>query len=85
MIYTFPNNLTIFPFRRIILGLMQAIVGGAISLVSYGLLFGGVYKLFIISNDLAEIKELLKKRSEPVFDPANLPPAREWTVLDSDK
>jgi hypothetical protein len=54
----------------------------------YGLLFAGVYKLFAISNQLNDIRELLKRRSGEAADPylahaAQLQnAAHQWTVLD---
>jgi len=69
---------------------LQAIVGGLLSTVVYGMLFAGVYKLFMIANELAEIKQLLKsgKNGQDPFLAAHeaaLRESHEWTVLDKEK
>ena len=74
---------------------IQAVIGGVISIVIYGMLLFGVYKLFVISNDLAEIKDLLKKnlqdRERTSQDPIAAHEARiaaatrEWSVLEAEK
>jgi hypothetical protein len=69
---------------------LTAIVGGILSTVVYGMLFAGVYKLFAISTDLAEIKEHLKRGATAGQDPflaahqAALQEPREWTVLEKE-
>lgn len=73
---------------------IQAVIGGVISIVVYGMLLFGVYKLFTISNDLAEIKDLLKKNlQEPAggddilaAHEARIAAAtRDWSVLETEK
>lgn len=57
---------------------LQAIMGGMVSLVVYGMILAGVYKVFKISTDLTEIKDLLRdiKRAAEADTPAyRVPPA----------
>lgn len=68
---------------------VQVALGSFVSMVVYGLLFAGVYKLFAISSQLNEIKDLLLKQSrDAAIDPYATHAARiraaehEWTVLD---
>jgi hypothetical protein len=44
------------------------------TIVAYALVFAGVYKLFQISTDLTQIKELLKDRSRATPSPVAPPP-----------
>lgn len=41
-------------------GFIQEFVGGMMTLVVYGMIFAGVYKVFQISTDLNELKDLLR-------------------------
>jgi hypothetical protein len=68
---------------------VAGLVGGLLSAVVYTIFFAAAYKIFTMSNELKEIKDLLKemKRSGPApldpFSSANLPqPIGTWTVLD---
>ena len=68
---------------------VQTIIGGFLSIVVYGMLMAAVVKLFTISSDLAEIKELLKKGKDPDraaapwADPIASPqPIGKWSVVD---
>ena len=42
------------------MGTFQFMVGGVISIVFYSVVLSGLYKVFQISTELGEIKELLK-------------------------
>jgi hypothetical protein len=44
---------------------MEFVIGGAFSLIMYGLVLFAVYKVYVISNDVTEIKDTLRdlKRS----------------------
>ena len=42
------------------LGTMQAVVDGLVSILVYALILFGVYKIYLISNEVSEIKELLR-------------------------
>ena len=46
--------------------LLTAFIATISSIVAYSLLVAGVYKLFMISNDLTEIKKLLRDRTKEV-------------------
>ena len=72
----------------------QVVIGGVITFVVYGMLLFGVYKLFMISSDLAEIKELLKKNlqktgveddSLAAHEARIAAATREWSVLEPEK
>ena len=65
------------------------IVGGFLQAVVYTILFSGAYKIFMISNELREIKDLLKEIKRTNLVPQDLYPGTalpqplgEWTVLD---
>jgi hypothetical protein len=45
------------------LDILSAIIGAIGSVFAYSLLFAGVYKLFLIGNDLGAIKKLLSDRA----------------------
>lgn len=67
------------------------VIGGFLSIVVYGMLMAAVFKLFAISSDLSEIKELLKKRNEAerplpwAGGVADTVPGNKWSVLDNDE
>jgi hypothetical protein len=41
-------------------GLIQTMVSSAVTIVVYGLIVAGVYKIFQVAADLSEIKDLLR-------------------------
>ena len=57
--------------------MLLALVSGFASIMAYGLLFAGVYRLFTMANDLSEIKQLLRdhriQRSRVTDEPQNEP------------
>jgi len=66
-------------------------LGGLLSAVFYGLLLTAVFKLLVISRDLAEIKELLKRTDllkQELLKPhtATAPAAApEYTIFDREE
>ena len=56
------------------MGTFQVMIGGVISIVFYSVVLGGLYKLFQISSDLGEIKDLLKdiRRNTELAPPPGL-------------
>jgi hypothetical protein len=50
-------------------GILQAMVSSTIAMVAYALLVAGVYKVFKIAGDLAEIKDLLRDIKRNTQDP----------------
>jgi hypothetical protein len=56
------------------MGTFQVMIGGIISIVFYSVVLGGLYKIFQISSELGEIKEVLKdiRRNTEDVSPAAL-------------
>jgi hypothetical protein len=54
------------------LGAVQLIVNGLVSVVAYGLLALGIFKIYTIANEVSEIKDLLRdiKRNTEDVPPA---------------
>lgn len=44
------------------MGILPALIGTMTTVIAYTLLFAGVYKLFAIASDVAELKDLMKER-----------------------
>lgn len=58
------------------MGSLQLIISGVLTLIIYGLALFAVYRIFQISNDVSEIKELLrgiKRNTEGAPAPAAAP------------
>jgi hypothetical protein len=61
-----------------VLGPVQAVINGLISIVIYAIILAGVVKLFQIASDMSEIKDLLQdiKRNTQDGSPSKFSPAR---------
>jgi hypothetical protein len=58
-----------------VMGPLQLIISGVGSLLVYGMMIAGVYKLFQIATDLTEIKDTLQEIKRNTLDAA----PRAWT------
>jgi hypothetical protein len=55
--------------------ILPAIIGAITTVFAYAILGAGVYKLFAIANDIAEINRTLRETSRDRADPP-VPPTR---------
>ena len=67
------------------MGPMQVVFSGLVTIIVYGVILFGVYKLFQIGSDVSEIKELLReiRRNTENVSPLVTPPAHSESYADS--